>query len=158
MKPPSKLWILALALASSCALYGCKSTSRDVPTIWRQEFPSPDGAWVAVAHTEQDGGFGSAMIMTDVDLIRVDKTINRGRPRNILEFDCLGPAAHAYVLDAANAGGTIGLNLVWLSPHQLEATWQGQANLLFQVAQINDVIVSVRDLSHDAGQVTSPKR
>jgi hypothetical protein len=36
----------------------------DDPTVWRKDFRSPDGAWLATARTKQWGGFGSALVET----------------------------------------------------------------------------------------------
>ncbi len=144
MRSKSLLLLLPL-LATGC---------RDVPTIWRTELPSPDGAWVAVAHTEQDGGFGSAWIGTSVDLKRSDGTVRRGKPFTILEFDCPGPAAHAYVLDDANAGGTIHLHMAWLTPSTLEVTYDGTATVNLQVARFAGVNISLQDLSQ---RLSAPK-
>ena len=152
----TRLGLFWIPLVICLLAFGCRT--RDVPTIWKQEIRSPDGAWLAVAHTEQDGGFGSSLIVTSVDLVRVDKTINAGKPTNILEFDCSGPAKHAYVMDEANAGGTIGLTVRWLTPSHLEASYNGNANLLFQVAKMNDVHISVRDLSQEASPRTPSDR
>ena len=93
--------LLGMTLAFS--IIGCHG--RDVPTIWKAELKSPDGAWIAIAHTEQDGGFGSAYIGTDVDLKSTNGTVNKGKPFNVLDFDCPGPAGHAYVLDNAKCRG-----------------------------------------------------
>jgi hypothetical protein len=125
---------------------GCK---RDVPTIWREELQSPNGKWLAIAHTEQDGGFGSAYIGTSVDLESTDGTTNRGKPVNVLSFDCPGPAPHAYVLDSANAGGTIDLRMKWLDPSHLEVTYDGKATVDFQVVQVSGVSIALRDLSQE---------
>lgn len=135
----SSMLIVLCVITSSCR--------RDIPTIWRSELKSPDGAWLAIAHTEQDGGFGSAYIGTFVDLESTDATVNNGKPFTILSFDCPGPAAHAYVLDPANAGGTIGLQMRWLDPSHLDVTYDGKANVILQVAKFSNVSISLRDLS-----------
>lgn len=120
---------------------------RNVPTIWRTELKSPDGAWLAVAHTEQDGGFGAAYIETNVDLKSTNGTVNKGNPFNVLNFDCPGPAPHAYQLDSANAGGTINLHMQWLDPSHLEVTYDGKATINLQVAKFAGVNISLRDSS-----------
>ena len=141
-----RAWLAWPAILGTCILMsGC----HHVPTIWRAELPSPDGSWVAIAHTEQNGGFGSASIETSVDLQRVDGSINSGRPVNVLLFECDGPAPHAYVLDNANAGGTIHLAMRWMSPSNLEATYDGRAQVDFQVAKIGGVQISLRDTSKE---------
>jgi hypothetical protein len=134
---------------------GC--SKRDIPTIWRSEVASPDGKWIAIAHTEQDGGFGSAWIGTRVDLRRVDGTVDSGKPVNILAFDCFGPAKHAYTLDPANAGGTIDLTLHWSDPTHLEATYNGRADLNFEVAKLAGIVISVTDLSTELNKKTVSK-
>ena len=132
-------------IALSFSISGCRG--RDVPTIWKAELKSPDGAWVAIAHTEQDGGFGSAYIGTDVDLKSTNGSVNKGKPFNVLDFDCPGPAGHAYVLDDANAGGTIDLKMQWLDPSHLQVSYNGKATVNLQVAQFAGVSVSLQDLS-----------
>jgi hypothetical protein len=132
-------WFALAPIALSIAVIGC----RDVPTIWRSELKSPDGAWVAIAHTEQDGGFGSAWIGTSVDLESTNGTVNRGKPFKVLDFDCPGPAAHAYVMDDANAGGTINLHMKWLDPSHLKVTYNGGATVNLQVVKLAGVIISL---------------
>ena len=139
---PEKLLILLCLLVAGCR--------RDVPTIWRSELKSPDGAWVAIAHTEQDGGFGSARIGTRVDLESTNGTVNRGRPFNVLDFDCPGPTPHAYVMDDANAGGTIDLHMRWLTPSNLEVMYNGKATVNLQVARFAGVSISLRDMSQES--------
>jgi hypothetical protein len=121
------------------SLVGC----RNVPTIWRSELKSPDGAWVAIAHTEQDGGFGSAWIGTSVDLESTNSTVNQGKPFRVLDFDCPGPTPHPYVLDDANAGGTINLHMKWLDPSHLEVTYNGGATTTLQVVKFAGVTISL---------------
>jgi len=118
-----------------------------VPTIWKAELKSPDAAWLAIAHTEQDGGFGSAYIGTSVDLESTNRTFNNGKPFNVLDFECPGPAAHPYVLDSANAGGTIGLQMKWRDSSNLEITYDGNAKVNLQVVKYAGVSISLRDLS-----------
>jgi hypothetical protein len=126
------------------------SGCRDVPTIWKAEIPSPDGAWLASARTEQNGGFGSASIVTGVNLKRTDGTVNSGQPFKVLDFDCYGSAPRAYVLDPANAGGTINLTMKWLTPSHLEVTYDGRANIILQVVKFAGVDISLRDLSKES--------
>jgi hypothetical protein len=140
---PEKLLVFLCVL-----LIGCPAT------IWRSELKSPDGAWLAVAHTEQDGGFGSAVIYTLVDLESTNGTVNRGKPFNIVVFDCPGPAHHAYVLENANAGGTIDLHMQWLSPSHLEVSYDGQAKVTLQVAQFAGISISLRDTSQEVPTAT----
>ena len=142
--------LLGMTLAFS--IIGCHG--RDVPTIWKAELKSPDGAWIAIAHIEQDGGFGSAYIGTDVDLKSTNGTVNKGKPFNVLDFDCPGPAGHAYVLDNANAGGTIDLKMQWLDPAHLQVSYNGQAKVNLQVVQFAGIKITLQDLS---AQGAAPK-
>ena len=136
---------VVFVIALSFLISGCRS--REIPTIWNAELKSPDGSWVAIAHTEQDGGFGSAYIGTDVDLKSTNGTVNRGKPFNVLEFECQGPAGHAYVLDNANAGGTIDFKMQWLNSSHLHVSYNGKATVNLQVARFAGVSISLQDLS-----------
>jgi hypothetical protein len=137
---------LATILVGFVSVSGCR---RDVPAIWKEDIQSPDGAWLASARTIQDGGFGSAYIGTTVYLKRIDGRVNSGKPQEILDFDCPGPAARAYELDPANAGGTIHLTMKWASPSHLDVSYDGKATVDFQVVKFSDVDVSLRDTSKE---------
>jgi hypothetical protein len=140
--------IFSVILGVCVLISGCK----DVPTIWRQEVQSPDGSWLAIAHTEQNGGFGSASITTGVDLKRIDGTVHSGRPVDILELWSNGPSPkRPYVLDNdANAGGMVNLTMKWLDPSHLEVTYDGQARVDFQVVKLAGIDISLQDLSKKA--------
>jgi hypothetical protein len=117
---------------------GCGSSN----TIWREDLRSPDGLWVASADAVQNGGFGSASIQTQVHL----EKSNGSKPRKeVLGFSCEGPAARPYVLDnIANKGGTIDLEMKWVSPSHLEVTYNGRASINLQVPNYDGVEVSLR--------------
>lgn len=117
---------------------GCGSSN----TIWKEELRSPDGLWLASADTEQNGGFGSASIQTQVYLERADGS----KPKKVvLGFSCEGPAARPYVLDnAANKGGTIDLEMKWVSPSHLEVTYNGRASINLQLPNYDGVEVSLK--------------
>jgi hypothetical protein len=59
------IWSTAVLLCSLVS--GCK----DAATIWSTESNSPDGRWVAAAHTDQYGGPGTAGILSTVTLRQV---------------------------------------------------------------------------------------
>src|SRR5215469_5058988 len=60
--------LLSLMIVSLCILAsGCK----DATTIWSTESGSPDGRWIASAHTDQYGGPGAAGILSTVTLRQV---------------------------------------------------------------------------------------
>jgi len=134
---------ISLIVIGICVLdVGCQKGHE---TIWTAEARSPDGQWLATAETVQNGGFGSGAIQTSVYLKRVN--VSRA-PTQVLGFSCPGPAPRPYVLDNnANAGGTIGLTMKWLTPTHVEVTYDGRGNLDFQVVKYGGVAISVRDLS-----------
>ncbi len=133
---------ILLVIIRVCVLgSGCRDNAH--PTIWTAEVRSPDGLFLAIARTDQNGGFGSASIDTMVFLKQASRP-----PVMVLAFDYEGPAPKAYVLDnKANAGGTIGLNMKWLSPSHLEVTYNGHATLSFRVVKYAGIAISVWDLS-----------
>jgi len=117
---------------------GCGSSN----TIWREDLRSPDGLWLASADSVQNGGFGSASIQTQVYL----ETSNGSKPRKeVLGFSCEGPAARPYVLDnVANKGGTIDLEMKWVSPSRLEVTYNGRASINLQLPSYDSVEISLK--------------
>jgi hypothetical protein len=82
--------------ATSAVAIECPS--RHDPVVWKTELRSPDGAWLATAHTDQYGGFGSAWVETVVTLNKLDGTINQGKPFDILEYPDGGPIHQSYTL------------------------------------------------------------
>jgi hypothetical protein len=129
-----------IVLGVGSLLSGCGA-----PTVWKAEIPSPDGHWLAIAQTIQNGGFGTGSIFTTVLLKQANLW---QRPTEVLVFSCEGPVPRPYVLDnAANAGGTINLKMEWVTPSHLEVTYSGQADLYFQAFSYSGIEISVRDLS-----------
>lgn len=106
--------------------------------------PSPDGQYIAIASTVQNGGFGSASIDTVISL----QQANIPKTRTIvLAFDCNGPVPHPYTLDnVANAGGTIGLSMKWTTPSHLEVTYHGDPTVDFQAVRYQGIDISLRKL------------
>ncbi len=140
MSVPRSISFVAIGICILGA--GCQ---KGYETIWKAEARSPDGLWLASADTVQNGGFGSAAIHTSVYLKRINIS---AAPTQVLVFSCEGPAPRPYVLDnSANAGGTINLKMNWLTPSHLEVTYDGHADLDFQVVKYGRVAISVRDLS-----------
>jgi hypothetical protein len=105
---------------------------------------SPDGAWIAIAHTDQYGGFGSAYVDTVVSLKRVDGTWNRGKSFNILTYPNGGPIRKTYVLSDDNAGGGVNLKMKWLNANNLEIDYSGTINPGLQVARFGGVNITLR--------------
>lgn len=128
---------MAICLASVllCALIsGC----RDAETIWSTESRSPDGRWVAAAHTDQYGGPGAAGIQSTVSLRQV-----KGRQDKI------------EVLQLSQDATSVDLKLNWLTPSHLEVTYKQPASIDFQAIKCGGIDVSVRDLS--SGTVNSSR-
>jgi len=80
---------------------------------------APGGAWVATARTRQWGGFGSAWVETTVSLRKLNGTVNRGKPFDILSYPS-GMISKAYVLSNENADTD--LQLAWSGPTHLRFT------------------------------------
>jgi hypothetical protein len=104
-----------------------------------------------MAQTNQNGGFGSASIITSVYLKWTNAAFNaRARkPIEVLEFFCYGPARRPYVLDKANAGGTINLKMNWITPSHLLVTYDGKADIDLQVIKVAGIDISLRNLSKE---------
>jgi hypothetical protein len=147
-------WIrsaISLIILCVCVMEtGCRYD----PTVWHMEIPSPDGVWIAIADTAQNGGPGNASIATSISLKR---TWSSNTPQLILGFDCDGPVPRPYTLDnVANAGGTINLQMKWLTPSHLEVTYAGNPDLYFQAVKVWGVDISLRNLPYDTKTIPSP--
>lgn len=122
----TSLW--STILLSCCLVSGCK----DAATIWSTESSSADGRWVAVAHTDQYGGPGTAAIMTTVSLNQV-----KGRQDKI------------EILQLSQNSTNVDLKLSWLTPTHLEITYKQPASVDFQVIKCGGIDISVRDISKE---------
>jgi len=71
-------------------------------------------------------------------------------PVEVLAFDCPGPAARPYVLDNANAGGTIDLKMKWVTPSHLQVAYDRHPDLYFQAIRAFGINISVQDLSSES--------
>jgi hypothetical protein len=124
------------------------------PAVWHAEVPSPDGSWIAIAETVQNGGFGTASIATTVSL---KLTRSSNAPVMVLAFACMGPVPRPYTLDnVANAGGTINLQMKWLTPSHLDVTYSGHPELNFQAVKLWGADISLRNVASDTTAVPSP--
>jgi hypothetical protein len=140
-----------LVVFVACVLeIGCRVD----PTVWHAEIPSPDGVWVAIADTSQNGGPGNAAIATTVSL--KGTRISNG-PQLVLGFNCDGPVPRPYTLDnVANTGGTIDLQMKWLTPSHLEVTYKGHPDVYLQTVKLWGIDISLRNLSSGATESASP--
>jgi hypothetical protein len=116
----------------SALISGCK----DVATIWSTDSSSPDGRWVASAHTDQYGGPGTAGILSTVTLRQV-----KGKQDKI------------EVLQLSQDSTQVDLKLDWLSPTHLEITYKQPASVDFQAIKCGGIDISIRDTT--AGAVSS---
>jgi hypothetical protein len=118
--------------------------------VWKTELSSPDGKWVATARTDQYGGFGTAYVDTVVALKRLDGTVNRGRPFDVLEYPDGGPINKPYVLSGENAGGGVSLQMKWLTSTNLEIDYSGNISPDLQVVRFGGVNITFhrRDEGH----------
>lgn len=133
-------WKMLLSIfVAGMIVSGCRYD----PVVWRTELRSPDNAWVAIAHTDQYGGFGSAYVDTVVSLKRFDGTWNRGKPFDILAYPNGGPIRKTYVLSDENAGGGVNLKMKWLSATQLEIDYSGNINPGLQVCRFGGVDITL---------------
>jgi hypothetical protein len=133
--------VTCLATFVACLLEaGCGAR-----TIWKAEIRSPDGHYVAMARTIQNGGFGNSWIIATVSLQQASIPETR---MTVLSFSCNGPVPHPYTLDnKANVGGTINLSMKWLTPTHLEVTYNGHDGTLnFQAVKYQGIHISVREL------------
>jgi hypothetical protein len=117
--------ILACILLGSCV--------RD-ETIWSAMSPSPDGRWLAVAHTVQHSGPGNNGGETIVE-------IKETRRRFIFKTSEM-------VLGFSNDGSSMGLKMSWISPTHLDVTFRDDPQVLYyQVVRTSGIEITVRDLA-----------
>jgi len=99
------------------------------PTVWSARSQSPDGRWLALAHTVRHGGFGANGVETIVEL----KGLTGLRRTN-------------RVLGFANDGASMRLQMNWSSPSHLEVVYHDAPEVLyFQVVKTSGIEISVRD-------------
>jgi hypothetical protein len=129
------VWLSTVLLCVLVA--GC----RDAATIWSTESKSPDGRWVASAHTDQNGGPGAAGILSTVTLRQV-----KGRQDKI------------EVLQLSQDATSVDLKLSWLTPSHLEITYKQPASIDFQAIKCGGIDITVRDLSSPASSTSPPQQ
>ena len=131
-----RLYRLVVAFIFLASVSGC----RHDPTVWRKEFRSPDGAWIATARTEQQGGFGSAWVETIVSIRKADGTVNRGKSFDVFSFPGGGRIPKTYVLSDENLDPD--LRVRWVSPTQLQISHLSAVDPGLKVVRFADVDVS----------------
>jgi hypothetical protein len=119
--------VLTTIIGVCAVLSGCK----DDPTTWSAESRSPDGHWLALAHTVQHSGPGTDGVETIVEIKRTN-----------------GLRSSTRVLAFANDGASMSLKINWMAPSHLEVTFKDDPKMLyFQVVKTSGIDISVRDLS-----------
>jgi hypothetical protein len=108
--------------------------------VWKKEFRSPDGAWIATARTEQQGGFGSAWVETMVSIRKADGTVNRGKPFDIFSFPGGGRIPKTYVLSDENLDPD--LQVRWVSPTLLHISHLSAVDPDLKVVRFANVDIS----------------
>lgn len=125
----------ATSIATLALLSGCHND----PTVWKKDFPAPGGAWVATARTRQWGGFGSAWVETTVSVRKLNGTVNRGKPFDVLSYPS-GRISKAYVLSDENADTD--LQLTWSAPTHLQIYHRSDVNPDLEVVRFADIDIS----------------
>jgi hypothetical protein len=125
--------ILIFTVSVCVLLSGCSN----VATIWSGESRSPDGRWLALAHTYQYSGPGNAGLETVVFLKHTK-----------------GPKEPIQVLLLTQNARSIDLKMNWLAPSHLEVTYKQPAVIDFQAIRCGGVDISARDVS--GGAISSP--
>ncbi|MDQ6803485.1 MAG: hypothetical protein M3065_00655, partial [Actinomycetota bacterium] len=124
------------AVVSACVL---AAACDGAETIWSREVRSPDGQWVAAAHTDRYSGPGNAAIITAVTLRR---TSGRAEPIDVLSLE-------------QNAD-TVGLTMTWPTASRLDLTYHQPAAVDFQAVRAGGVEITLRDVS--GAIATTPPR
>jgi hypothetical protein len=126
---------MLLVAVSVCALLsGCSN----VATIWSTEVRSPDGRWLAIAHTDQYSGPGNAALLTTVFLKHTK-----------------GPKSPIEVLLFMQDTKSIDLKMNWPTASHLEVSYKQPAVIDFQAIKCGGVDISVQDVS--SGAVSSSR-
>lgn len=120
--------MLLLTITVCTLLTNCKNGGT---TIWSSEARSPDGRWLAMAHTDQYSGPGNALLQTTVFLKHTK-----------------GPTDPIEVLLFTQDAESIDLKMNWLTSSHLEVTYKQSAEIDFQAIKCGGVDISVRDLSN----------
>jgi hypothetical protein len=90
---------------------------------------------------ENGGGFGSAWVETTVSVKRLDWTVNRGKPFDVLS-DPGAVISKAYVLSDQNADTD--LQLTWSAPTHLQIYHRSDASPDLEVVRFADIDISFR--------------
>jgi hypothetical protein len=90
--------------------------------------------------TDQWGGFGTAWVKTTVSIRKVDGTVNRGKPFDVLSYPGGGDIPKTYTLSEMNADQN--LQVRWASPKHLEIMHKTSIDPDLEVIRFSDVDVT----------------
>jgi hypothetical protein len=123
--------IMTVVIVLACMLLGgCGGAS----TIWSATSQSPDGYWLAFAHTVQYTGPGANGVETTVEIKELKRNRFFRRSEAVLGF--------------MNDGASMGLKMNWITPSHLEVVFRDDQKVLYhQVVRTMGVEISVRDLA-----------
>jgi len=139
---PRLLRIVTIVTIACTLPWGCGRA----PTIWSASSESPDGNWVAVAHTDEYTGPGANSVETIVEIKELKGNRLFRHSERVLGF--------------LNDGATINLKMNWVSPSRLEVeftddpkmgTRSSEPLLYYEVVRTSGVEISVRDLYKPPG-------
>ena len=109
------------------ALTACKSATE---TSWTAQSKSPDGAFIAVSHTENTDGPGINAQYTEVEM---RQTFDGAKPVTILTLDEGGEPVK-------------NLTMNWVSPSHLHVSYGGNPTVLFEAVKAFGLDVSVQQV------------
>ncbi|MES2392303.1 MAG: hypothetical protein V4555_11725 [Acidobacteriota bacterium] len=128
MKPfQTRIPLLAIGTLTILPLTSCESSTQ---TIWRAQSKSPDGAYIALAHTENTDGPGINGQYTEVEL---EQSFKGARPLTILTLD-----------EGSNA--VKNLQMKWDDPSHLVVSYQGNPEVLFEAVKAFGLDVTVQHI------------
>jgi len=139
-------YVIAMLRSTPLVILTCSlimTSCQEPPMIWTGDAISPDRGWEATAETYQEGGPGTAACWTTVTLRRLDGTINKGKPYEVLTLDCDGGAMRAYKLDPRNASAQRNFALRWTDTKHLLVTYSGETGVQLQVVKLADVTIDL---------------
>jgi hypothetical protein len=122
--------------------------------VWKSELLSPDKKYVAMSEVVQLGDFDTEDIEASVYLKAVEDRDRTALDRDVskyiskvLTLRSPGPVPHPYEIDEANHGGPMKMAVKWLSPSQLEISYQGNPQVHQILVGLDQIQISVRSLN-----------
>lgn len=131
--------MVRLALTGCMALLimvtaGCDS---EPVTIWSDSTSSPDGLWIATAHTDQVAGPGINAVAT---LVELQQTSNRATDHTVI----LGMSN-----ESAYPSGATAVKMHWSSNTSLDVSYPYGAKVNFQVVLASGITITAHAIPQD---------